>query len=40
MPWDVGTMTADVVNQFDITVGIHTHNDCGMEVVNSIMAQE
>jgi len=38
MPWDVGTITADVVNLFDTTVGIHAHNDCGMAVANSIMA--
>ena len=38
MPWEVGTMTAKVVEKFGVTVGIHAHNDCGMAVANSIMA--
>jgi len=38
MPWNVGIVTADVVNRFDITVGMHAHNDCGMAVANSIIA--
>lgn len=38
MPWEVGTMTAKVVDKFGVTVGMHAHNDCGMAVANSIMA--
>jgi 2-isopropylmalate synthase len=38
MPWDVGTITSKVVEKFDVTVGMHAHNDCGMAVANSIMA--
>ena len=39
MPWEVGSITAKIVNMFqDVTVGIHAHNDCGMAVANSVMA--
>lgn len=38
MPWDIGTITSEVVQKFGVTVGIHAHNDCGMAVANSIMA--
>ena len=38
MPWEVATITEDVVSKYDVTVGIHVHNDCGMAVANSIMA--
>lgn len=40
MPWDIGTITSDVVEKFDVTVGMHAHNDCGMAVANSIMAAQ
>jgi len=38
MPWEVGSITAKIVENFDVTIGIHAHNDCGMAVANSIMA--
>jgi 2-isopropylmalate synthase len=38
IPWEVGSITAKIVENFDVTVGIHAHNDCGMAVANSIMA--
>lgn len=39
MPWDVGSITNKIVNEFkDVTVGIHAHNDCGMAVANSVVA--
>jgi len=39
MPWEVGSITADIVKEFaSVTVGIHAHNDCGMAVANSVMA--
>jgi len=38
MPWEVGSITAKIVEEFDVTVGIHAHNDCGMAVANSVMA--
>mmetsp|Transcript_7377 Transcript_7377/g.8090 ORF Transcript_7377/g.8090 Transcript_7377/m.8090 type:complete len:678 (+) Transcript_7377:180-2213(+) len=40
MPWEVGTITSQVVEKFNVTVGIHAHNDCGMAVANSIMAAQ
>ena len=38
MPWDVEKITRQVVERFNITVGVHVHNDCGMAVSNSLMA--
>ena len=40
MPWEVEAVTRKVVQYFDefITVGVHTHNDCGMAVANSLSA--
>jgi 2-isopropylmalate synthase len=38
MPWEVASMTSQVVDMFNVTVGIHAHNDCGMAAANSIMA--
>lgn len=40
MPWEVASITEDVVRQCgdSVTIGIHCHNDCGMAVANSIMA--
>lgn len=38
MPWEVETITSQVVERFNVTVGMHAHNDCGMAVANSIMA--
>ncbi len=41
MPWDVGSITHKIVNEFeDVTVGIHAHNDCGMAVANSVTAAQ
>lgn len=39
-PNEVYEMTKKVVERFDIKIGIHCHNDCGMAVANSIMAVE
>lgn len=39
-PQEVYDITQNVVSEFDISVGIHCHNDCGMAVANSIMAVE
>lgn len=40
MPWQIQEATQKVVQEFEgkCTVGVHTHNDCGMAVANSIMA--
>lgn len=40
MPWQVHDATLKVVQEFQgkCTVGVHTHNDCGMAVANSLMA--
>ncbi len=37
-PADVAGIVKTVVKRFDVPVGIHSHNDCGMAVANSIMA--
>lgn len=39
-PNEVYEIVKKVKETFDIKVGIHTHNDCGMAVANSIMAVE
>ncbi len=39
-PSEVYEAVKKVKETFDIKVGIHTHNDCGMAVANSIMAVE
>lgn len=38
MPWEVQEIASRVVKHFDrfVTIGIHTHNDCGMAVANSV----
>jgi len=38
MPWDVQTICNSVVTHFGglKTIGIHTHNDCGMATANSL----
>ncbi|CAB9497603.1 2-isopropylmalate synthase [Seminavis robusta] len=38
MPWDVTNICKEVVDYFGglKTIGIHTHNDCGMAVANSL----
>jgi 2-isopropylmalate synthase len=40
MPWDLTKVCETVVNYFGgfKTIGIHTHNDCGMAVANSLAA--
>jgi 2-isopropylmalate synthase len=40
MPWQIHDATEKVVAAFSdkSTVGVHTHNDCGMAVANSLMA--
>lgn len=37
-PDDIYEITRKVSDTFDVEVGIHCHNDCGMAVANSIMA--
>lgn len=39
-PTEIYDITKKVVDTFDVSVGIHAHNDCGMAVANSIMAIE
>lgn len=38
LPGDIYNVTAEIVKQFNIPVGIHCHNDNGMGVAGSIMA--
>lgn len=42
LPLDVQNMTEAVVRRFggSVQVGIHTHNDCGLAVANSLLAVE
>ncbi len=37
-PDEVYDITKKVVDKFNIPIGIHAHNDCGMAVANSVMA--
>lgn len=37
-PNEIFEITKAVTDRFDITVGVHAHNDCGMAVANSVMA--
>jgi len=37
-PNEIKDITARVVSEFNVNVGIHCHNDTGMAVANSIMA--
>lgn len=39
-PSEIVQMVQAVKEQFQVKLGIHTHNDCGMAVANSIMAVE
>jgi 2-isopropylmalate synthase len=38
LPWEVGEIVDAVRARFDAPVGIHTHNDAGMAVANSLVA--
>jgi len=38
IPNEIKDITARVVSEFNVNVGIHCHNDTGMAVANSIMA--
>mmetsp|Transcript_40090 Transcript_40090/g.94181 ORF Transcript_40090/g.94181 Transcript_40090/m.94181 type:complete len:674 (-) Transcript_40090:185-2206(-) len=42
MPWQIEQATSAVVDEFGghfgVSVGVHTHNDCGMAVANSVVA--
>ncbi|MGI6037507.1 MAG: citramalate synthase, partial [Limnochordia bacterium] len=40
LPHEVYKAVRDVVNRFDVPVGIHAHNDSGVAVANSLMAVE
>lgn len=37
-PDEIYEITKKVVDRFDVVVGIHAHNDCGMAVANTVMA--
>ena len=37
-PQEIYNITKLVKDKFEITVGVHCHNDCGMAVANSVMA--
>ncbi len=37
-PDEVFEITRLVAERFDVTIGIHAHNDCGMAVANTVMA--
>jgi 2-isopropylmalate synthase len=38
--YELGVIVRAIANEFDIKIGIHTHNDSGMAVANSIAAVE
>lgn len=38
MPEEIGQITADVVANVSVPVGIHCHNDCGLAIANSLAA--
>ncbi len=38
MPHEINEITSKVCCAFDVPIGIHVHNDCGMAVANSIEA--
>ncbi len=37
-PMEIYNITSEVVSEFDIPIGIHSHNDTGLAAANSIMA--
>ncbi len=37
-PQEIFDITSKVADRFDVAVGVHCHNDCGMAVANSVMA--
>lgn len=37
-PDEIFEITKKVADRFDVVVGIHAHNDCGMAVANTVMA--
>lgn len=37
-PSEIYSITSEIVNKFDIEIGAHMHNDCGMAVANSVQA--
>ncbi|MFH1479589.1 MAG: citramalate synthase [Candidatus Omnitrophota bacterium] len=38
--YELGIITRSICNEFDVPIGIHTHNDSGMAVANSVAAVE
>jgi 2-isopropylmalate synthase len=40
LPGEIKAITERVAEEFDVPLGIHTHNDAGMAVANSIVAVE
>lgn len=39
-PSEIKTVTARVADEFDVSIGIHAHNDCGMAIACSVAAVE
>lgn len=40
LPHEVQRITKNVIDQFDLPIGIHAHNDSGVAVANSLLAVE
>ncbi|MEG0641307.1 MAG: citramalate synthase [Clostridium sp.] len=38
MPWEIQDIIKDVMDNVDVKIGIHCHNDTGMAVANSVIA--
>ncbi len=38
LPWEVETITGAMVAQFDVPIGIHTHEDAGCAAANTLVA--
>ena len=38
MPWQIASVIHEVKNQIDATLGIHTHDDSGCAVANTLVA--
>ena len=38
LPWDIERIVSEIAQQVTVPLGIHTHNDCGLALANSIVA--